>query len=351
MWHRANMPDPSHGTGVGNQRCESPSSSPPRDKGVTMSPGTHGPWSEFSDPGIKAHISNSMWITGACITVLCLCAGRHTELQNSCKRGCSGDTKKTAQTAVALTSCLNLHRCVPQLVTSSMINTILKESSICEKSLVLLLGCITLLLSNWKTKSPEKHFLNWRINKIAGIFKCQSDFTQARCLWKKKRGRVTTHPAGVSLMKMLRIHFEDALEWTCCALLPGDSSQSSSPAWQGWQLGQMMRLNALLSPRAGSSILPLPGETQQWEGRDLQGWGNKEVSDCSWQISALEAALWGCTDAPCPRAGQGRCWGLLKQMCFVMGTVKTKKRKNCLVSQFQLEIPDMMEEGSDVWLL
>lgn len=45
----------------------------------------------------------------------------------------------------------------------------------------------------------------------------------------EKRARVTeTHkcPAGVSLMKMLRIHLVDALEWTCCALLSGDTPRA-----------------------------------------------------------------------------------------------------------------------------
>lgn len=79
----------------------------------------------------------------------------------------------------------------------------------------------------------------------------------------EKGGRVTAHncPAGVSLMKTLGIHLEAALEWTCCAVLSGDSSQSSSAAWQGWQLGQMMRLNALFPPGQAAAS-PLPGEVQ-----------------------------------------------------------------------------------------
>lgn len=160
----------------------------------------------------------------------------------------------------------------------------------------------------------------------------------------EKRGRVTIHdcPAGVPLMKMLRIHLEDALEWTCCALLSGDSSQSSSPASAGMAAGTDDEIKCSPSPRAGSSIPTSLGRLSNERARICRA---KETRRSV--ASPDKSVPWRqhYRDALLPlvpglgRAGAEGLQGLLKQMCFVMGIVKTKReRKNCLVSKFQLEI-------------
>lgn len=60
------------------------------------------------------------------------------------------------------------------------------------------------------------------------------------------------------------------------------------------------------SPRAGSSITPSPGRLSN-ERAGIARAKETRRSGLLLTISALEAALWGCTAAPCSRAGQGRC--------------------------------------------
>lgn len=143
-------------------------------------------------------------------------------------------------------------------------------------------------------------------------------------------------------MKTLRIHLEDAVEWTRCALLSGDSSQSSSPASAGMAVGTDDEIKCSPSPRAGSSIPPSLGRLSSERA------GISRAKGTSRSVTAPDKSLpWRqhCGDALLAlvpglgRAGAEGLQGLLKQMCFVMGIVMTKREtKIHLVSKLQLEI-------------
>lgn len=99
----------------------------------------------------------------------------------------------------------------------------------------------------------------------------------------------------------------------------------------------------------------LPGETQQWECKDLQGEGNKEVSDFSLTNICLgdsPACLRCCPVFQCCSLAVrawGECWSKCAFTAFpnIGGTVGRKGESEfCLALKSQLEIP---EPGFCTW--
>lgn len=105
----------------------------------------------------------------------------------------------------------------------------------------------------------------------------------------------------------------------------------------------MMRLNALLPPGQAAAIPLSPGRLSNERA------GISRAKETRRSATAPDKSLpWRqhYRDALLPlvpglgRAGAEGLWGLLKQMCFVVGIVETKKkeRKICLVFKFPFEI-------------
>lgn len=172
-------------------------------------------------------------------------------------------------------------------------------------------GCITLLSSDWHStyEAPRNTsrteelirplaFLNvsqflHKLSACGKMGESQSIIVQQECLF---------------LMKMLRIHLEDPLEWTSLALLSGGCPQSSSPASAGMSAETDDKIKCYPPPRVGISIPTSLGRLSNESARISRAKETRRSVTSPWQISALETALRVCTAAPCSSAGQGRCW-------------------------------------------
>lgn len=103
------------------------------------------------------------------------------------------------------------------------------------------------------------------------------------------------------LMKMLRIHLEDPLEWTSLSAgwgLPPELSNSSSRdvSWDAY------KIKCYLPPRVGNRTPTSPGRIGNESARISRAKETRRSVTSLWQISALETARHGCTAAPCPSA-------------------------------------------------